>query len=102
MSNPLHMDDDGTIRLGATRVPLDTVIACYRDGNTAEEIVEQFPALALADVHATIAYFLNNRSEIEEYLAARRSQADAIRHAVESTSNQAGMRGRLLARRITD
>ncbi len=36
---PLTSDADGVIRIGATRVTLDTVVAAFLDGATAEEIV---------------------------------------------------------------
>ena len=37
---PLKLDSDGTIRVGGTRVPVDTVILAFHDGATAEEIAE--------------------------------------------------------------
>jgi uncharacterized protein DUF433 len=40
---PLEMDAEGVMRIGRTRVTLDTVIAAFVDGATAEEIVQQYP-----------------------------------------------------------
>jgi uncharacterized protein (DUF433 family) len=34
-------------------------------GRSPTEIVEQFPSITLADVHAAIAYYLDHREEIE-------------------------------------
>lgn len=41
-------------------------IAIYHDmGKTAAEMVEMFPSITEADVHAAIAYYLDHREEIE-------------------------------------
>ena len=34
---PLQTDADGVVRVGGTRVTLDTVVAAFADGATAEE-----------------------------------------------------------------
>jgi hypothetical protein len=44
---PLEADADGVVRVGGTRVTLDTVVAAFKDGATAEEIVYQYPSLSL-------------------------------------------------------
>ena len=62
---PLKTDADGVIRIGDTRVTLDTVIFAYNEGADAEEIVDQFTSLNLADVHAVLSYYLQNRVEVE-------------------------------------
>jgi hypothetical protein len=36
---PLKTDSDGVVRVGNTRVTLDTVIGSFKEGATAEEIV---------------------------------------------------------------
>src|SRR5712691_2213406 len=46
---PLTADANGVLRVGNTRVTLDTVLAAFADGATAEEIVQQYPSLQLAD-----------------------------------------------------
>lgn len=98
LPSPLRLEEGGVVRIGATRVTLDTLVGCYRDGNTAEEIVQQYPALALADVHAAIAYYLTHLPEVEAYLERRRRDAADLRCEVERVCDQRGMRERLLAR----
>jgi uncharacterized protein (DUF433 family) len=92
-------DADGVIRVGGTRVTLDTVVAAYRDGATAEEISRQYPSLELVDVYAAIVYYLRRRSEVEAYLSEREARAAMIRRDNESRFDPAGVRERLLARR---
>jgi uncharacterized protein (DUF433 family) len=54
----LVLDADGVARIGATRVTLDTLVAAFEEGATAEEIVRQYPSLQLADVCSVIGYYL--------------------------------------------
>jgi uncharacterized protein (DUF433 family) len=96
---PLETDADGVVRVGGTRVSLDSVIYAFNEGSTPEEIVQQYTMLDLADVYAVIGYYLQHRGEVSEYLAARRAQRDEIRKEVESRFDPHGIRDRLLARR---
>jgi uncharacterized protein (DUF433 family) len=76
---PLKEHTDGVIRVGGTRVPIDTVVTIFEQGATAEEIAQRFPTLALADVYFAIRYYLRHRSEVEEYMQARRQRSDEVR-----------------------
>src|SRR5690349_689008 len=95
---PLRFAENGrVIRVGNTRVSLDTVIEAYKSGASAEEIVLSYDVLSLADVHAVISYYLRHRGEIEEYLDGRRHLADDSRRLHESEL-PAHVRARLLTR----
>jgi uncharacterized protein (DUF433 family) len=96
---PLATDADGIVRVGATRVTLDTVVEAFDEGATPEEIVQQYPSLDLADVYAAISYYLRHRSEVEEYLRGRQAQHDEARRVNESRSPRADIRARLVSRR---
>jgi uncharacterized protein (DUF433 family) len=96
---PLATDANGTVRVGGTRVTLDTLVAAFQDGATAEEIAQQYPTLQLADVYATISYYLRHRFDVENYLADRQARAAAIRQTTELKSDLHAIRARLVARR---
>lgn len=96
---PLATDADGVVRVGGTRVTLDTLIVAFLSGATAEEIALQYPSLTLADVYAVLGYYLHHRSEIDEYLRQRQHQAAAIQRQNEALFDQTGLRERLQARR---
>ncbi|MFO0810447.1 MAG: DUF433 domain-containing protein [Gemmataceae bacterium] len=96
---PLATDIDGVIRVGATRVALDTVVAAFREGMTAEGIAGQYPSLRLADVYSVIGYVLDHSAEVDEYLRTRHARAAEVRAATESRFDPAGVRDRLLARK---
>jgi uncharacterized protein (DUF433 family) len=93
------MDADGTVRVGASRVTLDTVIAAFHEGYGAEEIAQHYSSVVLADAYATIAYYLHHRAEVDEYLTERRGEADVLRQESERRSSSQGVRERLLRRR---
>jgi len=97
---PLRTDRDGVVRVGNTRIPLDTVISAFQAGESPERIVDGFPTLDLATVYATIGYYLRHRQEVDLYLEERERQAEAIRSEVEARQGSSeGLRERLLARR---
>ena len=96
---PLTKHKDGVLRIGKTRVTLDTVIGAFLDGATAEEIAQQYPVLSLADVYAVITYYLRRRKDVEQYLQHRKNQSAKVRNENESRYNPIGIRERLLARR---
>lgn len=56
------------IRLKGHRIGIDDVISLYLEGYTPEEIAVNLPTLSLEQIHATITYYLHNRSEIDAYL----------------------------------
>lgn len=92
---PLITDHDGVVRVGKTRVTLDTVIHAFWHGATPEEIAQKYSALSLVDIYATITYYLQHRAEIDVYLQQRDQEAELIR----KENDIPGMRERLLARR---
>ena len=96
---PLAVDADGVVRVGGTRVTLDTVVAAFEEGATAEEIVYQYPSLYLADVYSVLGYYSHRRTDVETYLRQRKRQADDVRKRNEERFNSHNMRNRLLARR---
>ena len=79
---PLFTGTDGVIRVGATRVTLETVVQAFMNGSTAEEIVFQYPVLDLSDVYAVVSYYLKNRSTVEQYLQVGQSIAEPLRQAI--------------------
>jgi uncharacterized protein (DUF433 family) len=96
---PLEADRDGVVRVRGTRVTLDTIVAAFDEGATAEEIAQQYPTVPLSDVYAVIGFYLRRRPEVEEYLEERRRQAQDARHQSESQLDPDGIRDRLVARR---
>ena len=95
---PLAADTAGVFHVGESRVTLDSVVGAFRDGATAEEITEQYPAISLGQVYAVIAYYLAHTAEVDDYLQAREQCSTEVRQANERLFDPAGIRARLLAR----
>jgi uncharacterized protein (DUF433 family) len=95
---PLEKGADGVVLVGGTRVTLDTVVAAFKDGATAEEIAYQYPSLNLADVYSVISYYLQRQSDVEAYLQWRQQQRDQVRKQNETRFDPQGIRDRLLTR----
>jgi len=98
-SGLLLLDADGVVRVGSSRVTLDSVVAAFRTGATAEQIAQQYPSVDLADVYAVITYYLRHRGEVDEYLRARDRAAAEVRAVNEARFDPVGIRERLLSRR---
>ena len=77
---PLCENEHGDIRVGNTRVLLESVVHAYQRGESAEVIAANYPVLELADVYFAIGYYLRHRSEVEEYLRRQELRAEEIRH----------------------
>ncbi|MFZ1934826.1 MAG: DUF433 domain-containing protein [Thermoguttaceae bacterium] len=99
---PLQTDTDGVVRVGGTRVTLDTIVVAFQQGATAEEIAEQYPSVALSDVYAAIAFYLRHRSDVEAYLQEGNRQGDALRRELEAKYDRQEIRNRLLVGRSSE
>jgi uncharacterized protein (DUF433 family) len=95
---PLVTGDDAVIRISGTRITLDTIVAAFDRGSTAEEIVQQYPTLGLEAAYSALAWILQHREEVDAYLAKRTAESALIRAEIEKRSPPDGIRARLLAR----
>ena len=95
---PLFRDDYGSIRVGKTRVTLDSIAYCFKEGDSPEEIVEAFPAVSLSDVYLVLGYCLRYQGEVDEYLEQGQQIAKEMRKSDENRFNTRTLRDRLLAR----
>jgi uncharacterized protein (DUF433 family) len=96
---PIQMDSDGVLRVGGTRVRLDSVIGAFHSGCDPEEILLKYPSLNLTDIYAVLAYYLWHRAEVDAYLGAQQASAEQVRKENESRFSKEGVRQCLIARR---
>ena len=76
---PLRVEPEtGRVRVGDTRVPIDTVLYHHNRGVSPRTIVRNFPTLILPDVYAVIAYYLQHREEVDAYLQAWKAYEEAV------------------------
>lgn len=69
----IREDENGVMRVGGTRVMLDSVVAAFHQGHSAETIQQQYPALSLREVYGAIAEYLARREEFDSYLRRQES-----------------------------
>jgi len=68
----------GEIRLTGHRIDLFHFVDFYNEGYSAEMLLGLFPTLNLALIHKVIAFYLENRAEVDTYVA--RCEAEIERH----------------------
>jgi uncharacterized protein (DUF433 family) len=96
---PVEMNAAGIIMISGTRIPIDTVIYFHLQGDTPEQIQENFDTLNLPDIYAIITYYLRHKMELDAYLAEREKRRAALREEIEARHPELiGMRARLIAR----
>jgi uncharacterized protein (DUF433 family) len=85
MSNEYVDLQDGTYRIGGTRVSLDSVVYAYRRGASPESIQRSFPSLTLEQVHGALAFYLSHQGEIDKYLVEGEEEFEKLREASRET-----------------
>ncbi len=98
----LTRDKHGEINLTDHRIGLHHVLRYYNQGDSAEMLANRYPTLALSTIHRTIAFYLDQRQEVDAYLAETDRQI--ARMIEEHDRNRRGptadeLRRRLEARR---
>ena len=61
-------DEYGVARIVGTRVHLHYVLWRHTQGDSVEDIIDSYPTLELADVYAAIAYYHQNKEEMDEFI----------------------------------
>ncbi|MGE5335374.1 MAG: DUF433 domain-containing protein [Nitrososphaerota archaeon] len=72
LADPSYVrEHDSTLYVGMTRVTVHSLVAAWRnEGYSAEELQLGFPALSLAQVYGTIAYYLDHQQNLDARFAA--------------------------------
>lgn len=98
---PLQEDAHGVIRIGGTRVTLQSVAGLFDQGASAEEIMLRFDVLDLQTVYATLSYYLGHRQEVLDYLDRQRESSARARREAEQRFPPDQVRARIAQRRNT-
>ncbi|MBI3865267.1 MAG: DUF433 domain-containing protein [Planctomycetia bacterium] len=91
----LEPSSDGVVRIRGHRIGIDDIVHSYNDGCSAEMLAAEFPTLSLALIHKVLAFYLENRSDVDQYVFAARRETDAARAAGSKGPNLAELRRRL-------
>jgi uncharacterized protein (DUF433 family) len=68
----------GKARIEGTRIRVNNVVFLHKEGKDDAGIREAYPELTPAQIHAALAYYYDNREEIERELAEDKSWADVL------------------------
>jgi uncharacterized protein (DUF433 family) len=93
----LTRDAGGEIRLAGHRIGLFHVVHYYNEGYSAEMLACQYPTLPLALVHRVIAFYLENRSEVDACVADCRKELSRQRVVSPARIDVESLRQRLEA-----
>jgi uncharacterized protein (DUF433 family) len=74
-------------RISDTRVSLDSVVYSWLQGDSAETIADNFPALTLEEVYGAIAFYLANRETVDEYLRQAEAHAEELKQQWRSSNS---------------
>ena len=87
---PLTRDASGTIRVGKTRISLESVAYAYQEEPSAAAVQEAYPSLSLSDIHLVLGYCLRHPEELKEYLEEQRRSGSQIRLEMEAVTRGYG------------
>jgi uncharacterized protein (DUF433 family) len=96
---PLAADPNGVLRVGGTRVTLDTVVGAFNAGSAPEAIALRYDSLRLEDVYLVLGYYLRHQAEVDAYLKARNERSEQRRAEADAHLPWGDVRKRLLTRR---
>lgn len=70
----------GRPRIEGHRIQVEDVALWYeRMGMSLDEIVSEYPSITLAEVHAALAYYYENREQIDADIEAAKQCAEALK-----------------------
>jgi uncharacterized protein (DUF433 family) len=96
----VRVDAYGVMRIGNSRVMLDSIVAGFEHGYSPETLQQQYPALSLEEVYGAITYYLAHRDEVHTYLTQQDELWEAWRTRSASQSHPVVVR--LCALRAAD
>ena len=98
----LAADDGGFIHIAGHRIGLHHVVRLYREGYSPEMLAEAFPTLPLFLVHKVVAFYLENRAEVDDYIASEERATSAQMAVSPPTPGITELRNRLLAKQAVN
>jgi len=95
----LTRDADGWIHFKGHRVGLENIVFLYNQGYSPEMLLSEYPSLPLADIHKAIAFYLEHRSDVDQYAATGNREIEQHRALPSATPSLEELRRRAEATR---
>jgi uncharacterized protein (DUF433 family) len=83
---PLTQDAKGRFVICGTKLPLELILNAYKRGYSAERIASQYSDINIRDIYAVLAYYHDNRKELDSYLEEQNRISAEFRVAIEKQS----------------
>jgi uncharacterized protein (DUF433 family) len=61
----IEVDDRGVANLIGTRSKVVQIVMDQMNGNSPEQIHDQYPHLSMAQIHAALAYYYSHKDEVD-------------------------------------
>lgn len=97
LSDFLTRDPDGFIHVTGHRIGLQHLVYYYNQGYSPEMLACEYPTLSLALLHKIIAFYLENRIDVDEYVGRCQKEIDRQRAIPSEGPSVAELRQRLEA-----
>lgn len=75
------------LRIDGTRMTVNQIVALYKQGLTAEEIVEQYPRRTLREIYGVLAWYHEHKEEFDQELAEEEKEYYRLKAEFERTNS---------------
>ncbi len=91
----LTQDALGYILLIGHRIGLDNLVYYYNQGYSPERLHEEYPFLSLALIQKVIGFYLENRAEVDAYVAREQKEMQRQRANARNVTDFAELERRM-------
>jgi uncharacterized protein (DUF433 family) len=95
LPNFLTRDADGFIHLTGHRIGLASLIHYYNEGLSAEMLACEYPSVSLSLVHKVIAFYLENKAGVDEYITRCEDEIERQRSRTAKGPSASELRKRM-------
>ena len=81
---PLVQLENGAIRVRDSRVTLETIVIRKQVGDTVEDIHSGFPTVSVSQIKEILAWYDDNKADVDEYIQQLQAEAERIFQWFES------------------
>jgi uncharacterized protein (DUF433 family) len=74
----LSQEEEDALRIRGTRVGIEPIVASFQEGESPEQIAQSFPTATLAQIYGAIAYYLENKQLIDDWMAETQRELEQM------------------------
>ena len=86
LAKPYIEQRDTGYWITGTRISLDSVVLSYLNGESPENVAQNFPLLSLEQIYGAIAFYLSNRDIVDVYLERSEAEFQQLQQACREKS----------------